>query len=111
MALRCKAARCQAVEIIAVLNGEEEPPAGRLTVVVTPEEPGVLRSDLGSRSDLLTLGGFAAPLVVFLPLAFLPLCHGATAPREGMACYGVGPGVGLAQTSPRSRRRGLRCEH
>lgn len=82
MALRCKAARCQAVEIIAVLNGEEEPPAGRLTVVVTPEEPGVLRSDLGSRSDLLTLGGFAAPLLFSFPLPSCrcATCKGATAP-------------------------------
>lgn len=78
VALRCKAARCQAVEIIAVLNGEEEPPAGRLTVVVTPEEPGVLRSDLGSRSDLLALGGFAAPLLFSFPL---PSCRCATEPQ------------------------------
>lgn len=35
-----------AAEIMTVLNGEEEPPAVKLTLVVTLEEPGVLSSDL-----------------------------------------------------------------
>lgn len=35
-----------AAKIMTVLNGEEEPPAVKLTLVVTLEEPGVLSSDL-----------------------------------------------------------------
>lgn len=54
-----QSSRCWAAKIMAVLNGEEEPPAVKLTLVVTLEEPGVLATDLPIFGCFIVLlGGF-----------------------------------------------------
>lgn len=51
-------------KMMSVVNGEEEPPAVRLSLVVTLEELGVLSS------DLLTFRCFIVPLGFVFPFPF-----------------------------------------
>lgn len=46
---------------MSVVNGEEEPPAVRLSLVVTLEELGVLSSDLLTFRCFIVLLGFVFP--------------------------------------------------
>ena len=54
----------RAAKIMTVLNGEEELPAVKLTLVVTLEEPGVLSSDLPISGCFIVLSGFFFPFPV-----------------------------------------------
>lgn len=58
--MRCKG------KILSVVNGEEEPPAVRLALVVTLEELGVLSSDLLIFWCFTVLLGFVFPFVRLL---------------------------------------------
>lgn len=78
----------RAAKIMTVLNGEEEPPAVKLTLVVTLEEPGTLSSDLPIFGCFIVCWGFffLTPFLWFLGVTFC----GAAAPHEGTGCCRVG---------------------
>lgn len=79
----------RAAKIMTVLNGEEEPPAVKLTLVVTLEEQGMLSSDLPIFGCFIVCWGFfffLTPFLWFLGVTF----REAAAPQEGTGCCRVG---------------------
>lgn len=90
----------RAAKIMTVLNGEEEPPAVKLTLVVTLEEQGMLSSDLPIFGCFIVCWGFFFFFYPFPLVSWRDLPRSCCSPRgDGVLQGGLSSEIALTQAA------------